>query len=67
MPLLDDKLLVLLRKLLSTRKLTDLQSERFTQLDEWFNLEDCFSTTVSDMNMMLLFPLRFSPEAKIVT
>ena len=51
MPLLDDKRLMVLCKLLRVRQLSHFQSDRFAQLDDRINIEDGLASSISNMNV----------------
>jgi hypothetical protein len=51
MPLLNDKLLVLLCKTLGLRQLADLQAVGLAELDDRFHCEHRFARTISDVDV----------------
>jgi len=51
MPLVDDKLTMLLGKLLCAGKLACFQTEGFTKLDRLLYVEDRFAPAIANMDM----------------
>jgi hypothetical protein len=51
MPLVDDKLSTFLGKFLRTGKLPGLQTKRFAKFDSFLDIENCFTSTVTDVDM----------------